>query len=172
MLQACVDARDILPLSVPPLILIHQLYAQLGSAEVDREISRLCRVGAVRKFKVGAVGEFCIMLASDYIDQIRSISGEMDDQRAPDEPLEPLAKPAKKVRTEAGYDSASKPKKDIRENLFGTWNIRSGIWAGWMVIVFPRSGRFIQYLQQRPEVVHVTKTELCSEMGANDDEIR
>ncbi|KAI8818913.1 serine-threonine protein kinase 19-domain-containing protein [Fimicolochytrium jonesii] len=76
VLQALVEIRGWVPVNVPPLVLVSQVYASVGDKDVDRDIAQLCRVGTLRKFQVGTGGETCLMLMCDYADIIKDLSGQ------------------------------------------------------------------------------------------------
>ncbi|KND03247.1 uncharacterized protein SPPG_02300 [Spizellomyces punctatus DAOM BR117] len=153
VLQACVAIRDLLPTTVPPLVLVDQLYAQLGNANVDRELARLCRLGAVRKFKVGAIGEFCIMLSCDYADQIREVATMQHGGITATEDTDSRSRKRRPVgETEPEGDNAPPTERHESEsNLYE---------------------RYIQYVTKgHYETVHVSKADLQRELVASDDEI-
>ncbi|KAI9100453.1 serine-threonine protein kinase 19-domain-containing protein [Phlyctochytrium arcticum] len=83
VLQTCAAVRDQLPRHIPPVILFHQLYAELGTHSIDKELVRLCNVGALRKYRVGGGGgEFCLTFSCDYYDQIRDVGGQVASRAA------------------------------------------------------------------------------------------
>ncbi|KAJ3168608.1 Serine/threonine-protein kinase 19 [Geranomyces variabilis] len=75
LLETILHIRDSLPLSIPPLVPVHQLHGALGHATCDDEIAKLEAVRAVRRFKVGNLGEICVMLSPNKKVAVQKVSG-------------------------------------------------------------------------------------------------
>ncbi|TPX60542.1 hypothetical protein PhCBS80983_g01729 [Powellomyces hirtus] len=156
VLEVLLEIRSTLPITVPPLVLIHQLYAELGHASCDHEIAKLCEAGAVRKFRVGTLGEFCLMLCCDYADQIRDIATNYKASRIfPDTDVtrESPKKKANTLQTDkpALLESKMSELRDVRDDLFD---------------------RYLVYVSKGDTGIFVTKSELMDHMEATEDEIR
>ncbi|KAI8921948.1 serine-threonine protein kinase 19-domain-containing protein [Powellomyces hirtus] len=155
VLEVLLEIRSTLPITVPPLVLIHQLYAELGHASCDHEIAKLCKAGAVRKFRVGTLGEFCLMLCCDYADQIRDIASDYKASRIfPDTDVtrESPKKKANTLQTDkpARLESKMSELRDVRDDLFD---------------------RYLVYVSKGDTGIFVTKSELMDHMDATEDEI-
>ncbi|KAJ3159298.1 Serine/threonine-protein kinase 19 [Geranomyces michiganensis] len=183
LLETMLYIRDSLPLSIPPLITVHQLHGALGHATCDDEIAKLEAARAVRRFKVGNLGELCVMLVCDYEDQIRGVAdafkaarravggggGDAGDGRdvgsgenlsqsssASTSTTASISAVAAAVR---GPGGESPRKKLAVEKPLGR-NVRDDVFD-----------RFLTYATKPTTGLFITKAQLIASMSATEDEI-
>ncbi|KAJ3155518.1 Serine/threonine-protein kinase 19 [Geranomyces variabilis] len=155
LLETILHIRDSLPLFIPPLVPVHQLHGALGHATCDDEIAKLEAVRAVRRFKVGNLGEICVMLVCDYEDSIRAVASAFASEMCSKDSGGSGCSAAA-VR---GPDGQSPNKKVAVQKISGR-NIGNDVFD-----------RFAAYATSPTTGLFVTKSQLKTSMRATDDEI-
>ncbi|KAJ3169999.1 Serine/threonine-protein kinase 19 [Geranomyces variabilis] len=159
LLETILHIRDSLPLSIPPLVPVHQLHGALGHATCDDEIAKLEAVRAVRRFKVGNLGEICVMLVCDYEDSIRAVAGAFASGRCSTDGDGGGGGGCSAAVVVRGPDGES-PKKKVAVQKVSGRNIGDDVFD-----------RFLTYATNPTTGLFVTKSQLTTSMRATDDEI-